>query len=155
MLISHLSSRLPGFITGAASSALVITLGLYQASAFQPNKQEYVDLNDVLGEISLTSAAYAVEETYITPSDHTRARYIQYRINSAEASDTEVLLQYRRRIRILASARDREDAAMPVAIAQGLADPVHALWREIVQRGLPLPRDLQSFDEVWRSVTQG
>jgi len=105
---------------------------------------------DVGAVLDTTNAATTEGGGFLPPVDHREADYIALRQSAKTLSDGDVLTLYRDAWEDLKVFKETTGGhALPQWTAEDKAMPMHALWREIQQRGLA-PRSLApEFRSVW------
>lgn len=134
-----------GGAIGLVGLAILGTISLHlmqhggPRAAAQGNQASVVDLSDQLSGVRVTSGTQ--------PHD---ALYTRLRNNADTLSNAELLSHYRALWEVARSVKSaRLNGQISHDTALELATPMHAVWREIRERGLPVVNTLPDFDTAW------
>lgn len=145
MIVRDTLAPMLGGAIGLVGLAILGTISLHlmqhggPRAAAQGVEASVVDLSDQLQKVTITSASRADD-----------TRYTALRNAADVLSNRELLSHYRSLWEVARSVKTaRQDRQISAHEAQELATPMHAIWREIRERGLPIGDTLPDFDTAW------
>ena len=139
----------------ALAAGFVFISGLAPDSGFED--EETVEAFDVATALNRSSPASSNVDRFLPPVDHREYHYIKLRESAKILSDGDVLMQYREAWEAAQAFKSATGGfGLPEYVAEDKAMPMHALWREIQQRGLATRVVAPEFRSVWAYlVTDG